>query len=447
MLPAITCALLSALPPERQLPNIILIMTDQQTAGAMSCSGNPYLHTPNMDRLADAGVSMTSAYCTAPVSGPSRAALFTGFYPDGIGLIRNGAPFPEALQEATLGRKLSDTGYDCAYGGKWHVGPELSVPQWAGFERIHPNGDPGLAQAASAWLKRPHEKPFFLVASFVNPHNICEWARFQNLPYGNLPDTPLAGCPPLPPNFERNPDDADVLLAEQGANYSAYPTVRFTEDDWRQYRNAYFRLVEKVDAQIGLILDTIEELGLWENTLVIFTSDHGDGNGAHHWNQKSALYEEVVHVPLIVSLPGKQCAGQTRTQLVSSGIDLYASICDWAGVAVTGDGISLRPMIEADAPGQPLIVTETTFDGGVTRGWMLRTPRYKYVLYDKGKNREQLFEIAADSLECHNLAGSPRHKEQLQHMRKLLAQWFRLHRVHPTRPNISDIPGETLSSQ
>lgn len=433
---------LAAATAPAQQPNILLILTDQQTAGAMSCAGNPDIRTPNMDRLAAAGVRMTEAYCSAPLSGPSRAAMMTGLYADGIGMIRNGAEFPEDLQERTLGRRLSEAGYTCAYGGKWHVGPQLSVPQWSGFERIHPYGDPGLAEAAVRWLLQGHDSPFFLVASFVNPHNICEWARGQNLPFGNIPEPELKNCPSLPTNFRRNKDEADILRREQAANYSLYPTENFTRKDWRRYRNAYYRLVEKVDVEIGKIVDAVDSLGLWEDTVMIFTSDHGDGAGAHGWNQKSALYEEVTCVPLIVVLPGRKHGGQTRNQLISTGVDIYATLLDLAGIEPDCDGTSFRSVVEDNTPGQELIVTETTFDRGTTRGWMLRTPTHKYILYDQGKNREQLFDMRRDRLERHNLAADPRCRDILQLHRNLLAAWFEAHDVRPTRANISDIPGK-----
>ena len=110
-------------------------------------------------------------------------------------------------------------------------------------------------------------------------------------------------CPGLPANFAVNPYDADALAFERRQNHRLYPTVTFTPDDWRRYRNAYYRLIEAVDKEIGKILDEVDRQGLWENTVVIFTSDHGDGCGAHQWNQKTALYEEVVNVPFIVCLP------------------------------------------------------------------------------------------------------------------------------------------------
>ena len=424
-------------------PNIILIMTDQQTAEAMSCAGNPWLHTPNMDRIADAGVRFTNAYCTAPLSGPSRAALMTGLYPEGIGMMRNGTSLPEEWRDRTLGQRFRKAGYACAYAGKWHVGPELDAPEWSGFEQIHPHRDPDLGEAVARWLAQPHPEPFFLVASLVNPHNICEWARGQNLPTGNIEPPKRKDLPPLPKNFRRNADEPDVLLAEQAANYPLYPTARFSRTDWRAYRHAYFRLVERADEQIGLILDQMDARGLWDNTLLIFTSDHGDGTGAHRWNQKSALYEEVTAVPLIISLPDRLHGGETRGQLANTGIDLYATLCDWSGLPPDGDGTSLRDVIENNTPGQPYIVTETLFDRGTTRGWMLRTPSHKYILYDKGKNREQFFDISRDPGERRNLAARPAFAPILQSCRDLLAAWFESHNVRSTRPGISDIPGKT----
>ena len=128
-------------------PNIIYIFTDQHTATAMSCAGNPDLHTPNLDRLAKAGILFNNAYCTAPLSGPSRGAMFTGCYPDAVGLSVNSTPMPNFLQTQTLGTLVKEAGYDCAYGGKWHL-PELDVPDKEyGFDQIHHHSDDGLAEA------------------------------------------------------------------------------------------------------------------------------------------------------------------------------------------------------------------------------------------------------------------------------------------------------------
>lgn len=430
-------------------PNIIYIFTDQQTASAMSCAGNADVRTPNLDRLAAAGVRFQNAYCTSPLSGPSRGAMFTGYYPSTVDLSVNGAPMPDSLKTTTLGTLVKEAGYDCAYGGKWHV-PELEVPDGIyGFEQIHRHSDDGLAEACIEFLSRRHAKPFFLVASYDNPHNICEYARQQNLPYGNLLEPDLRDCPGLPANFAKNPYDADVIEEERDNNFNVYPTADFTPEDWRRYRNAYFRLVEKVDAEIGKIVDAIDKMDLWKNTVVIFSSDHGDGTGAHHWNQKSALYEEVVNVPLIVTLPGRKHAGMVLPQLVSTGVDFFASVCDWTGATMPAGrhGRSFRQVVErgkADAPHQEYVVTETRFDGSKTRGWMVRGTRYKYVLYDKGRNREQLFDMQADRGEMRNLVQERAYEAELQTCRDVLARWMNEHRVKPTRPILHDVPGHVL---
>ena len=242
-------------------PNIIYIFTDQHTANAMSCAGNPDVHTPNLDRLAAAGIMFQNAYCTAPLSGPSRGAMFTGHYPGSVELLTNGAPLPEALQTQTLGTLVKNAGYECAYGGKWHV-PELDIPdEVRGFDQIHRHSDDGLAEACVQFLSRKHDKPFFLVASYDNPHNICEYARSQNLPYGNMEIPEIRNCPGLPPNFAKNPYDADVIEEERDNNFNVYPTATFTPEDWRMYRYTYYRLVEKVDREIGKIIDAIDKNG------------------------------------------------------------------------------------------------------------------------------------------------------------------------------------------
>ena len=428
-------------------PNIIYIVTDQQAACAMSCVGNSDLHTPNMDRLAAAGVLFQNAYCSAPVSGPSRGAMFTGNTAHEIGLEKNGTPMPDSIRPTSLGILMRDAGYECAYAGKWHVHTASIPDQEFGFTCLHPHNDYGLAEACVKFLDQKHDKPFFLVAGFDNPHNVCEYARQQNLPFAKLKETDTKNCPGLPANYSRNPYDADVVKHEKDYNFKAYPTTYYTADDWRQYRNAYFRLVETVDAEIGKIVDAIDRKNLWKNTVIIFTSDHGDGMGAHQWNQKSALYEEVVNIPMIVTLPGKKNAGKELPQLVSNGVDFYASVLDWAGVELPAGkhGVSYKNLVtkaDAAAAHQDYIVTETYFDNGNnTRGWMVRTAKYKYVMYDKGRYREQLFDMDADRGEMRNLVMEKRYEEVLLQHRAMLNEWMKLHNTKQIRVGLNLIPG------
>lgn len=151
----------------QERPNIIYIMTDQQSANAMSCTGNVDVRTPNMDRLAAHGVRFENAYCSLPLSGPSRASMFTGYMPGEVGLTANGTPLPDSLRTETLGNVMNEGGYTCAYGGKWHVHTNSLPSEHAfGFERLHEHNDYGLAEACVKFLQRKHEKNL-LPGSFV----------------------------------------------------------------------------------------------------------------------------------------------------------------------------------------------------------------------------------------------------------------------------------------
>jgi len=183
-----------------------------------------------------------------------------------------------------------------------------------------------------------------------------------------------------------------------------------------------------VDNEIGKILDALVELGLYEDALIIFSSDHGDGVAANKWNQKSALFEEIVNVPFIVKAPDAFSGNVERPELINAGLDLLPTICDYASAEIPSlvTGKSIRILVENKDTEEihPFIVTETQFDKSPTRGWMVRTPQYKYVLYDKGKFREQLFDMQTDRSERINLAVEKKQNELLNRHRKLLNQWI-----------------------
>lgn len=430
-----------------QRPNIIYIMTDQQTASAMSCAGNSDVHTPNMDLLASRGVRFVNAYCAFPLSGPTRSSMFTGYMPSQIGTIENNLPIPDSVASRTLGTLLSESGYYCAYAGKWHAHTvSLPAEEAFGFHNICPNGDIGLAEACVRFLQSKPAQPFFLVASFTNPHNICEYARNQRTPYAHVEEPVLDECPNLPLNHEVAPFDSRILAFEKKQSYALYPTQDYTPEEWRRYLNAYYRLVEAVDHEIGKIVAEIERENLWKNTVIIFTSDHGDGCASHKWNQKTALYEEVVNVPLIVCAPKVKHPGMVLPQLVNNAVDLMPSVLDWAETVCPSycKGVSYREISEKalqQEAHQPYVVTETNFNQTAgTLGWMVRTPRYKYVLYDKGAYREQLFDMTSSRLEMKNLAVEAKYKEVLEQHRNLLREWMKQHPAPRRGRHLSLIP-------
>jgi len=418
-------------------PNILVIMTDQQFAGAMSCAGNADLKTPAMDRLAMNGVRFENAYCANPLCVPSRTAMMTGKMPHETKITTNLDAKCTTFHAPMLGRIFADAGYDCGYAGKWHLPLRLSQMDIHGFGWFPPETekclDAKIPAAVTEFLSQKRKSPFLMVASFINPHDICQWARGDRLPHGPIPDPPAPEkCPALPDNFAIPENEPDSVRKVQHSSMSVYPSVDWTPDKWRQYRWAYYRLIEKVDAQIGEVLEALRNAGVEDNTLVVFTADHGDGAAAHHWNQKQVLYEEPTRVPFIVSGKKFTKAGQIdRTHLVSTGLDLIPTVCDYAGIPMP-DGLrgrSVRPLAEGNPPAQwrDFVVSETEFEYENTatgiRGRMLRTPRYKYIVYSEGTLREQLFDMHADPGEMRNLAVDANKKVVLEECRARLAQW------------------------
>lgn len=403
-------------------------MTDQHQGAALSCAGNSDVCTPNLDALAARGARFTSAYTTFPLCTPARASLFTGRMPHAIDAMDNGRAIPERHRREELGTLFAAAGYACAYGGKWHV-PRMAMEEGHGFQVIAGFNDTLLPGAGVEFLHQPRDRPFFLVASFDNPHNICEHSRNQPLPWGEVPLVPVEACPNLPPNFNAGPYEPEAIraYAEHAGKVRRRPA--FTPDRWRLLRHAYYRLVEKVDAQIGQILDALRETGQEDNTIVLFTSDHGEMAGAHELNQKHSLYDESARVPLIVAGPGVR-PGAVVEEPVSL-LDLLPTACDLAGVPAPADlpGVSLRPAaggLPFERPGD--VVVQTSWAGEVsgaiaTQARCLVTGTHKYVVHEWGEHREQLFDRRSDPWEMTNLALEGRHRPLLQEHRHRLRAW------------------------
>lgn len=411
-------------------PNIVVIMTDQQTASAMSCAANPWVKTPAMDALAADGVQFTRAYCPFPLSGPCRASLITGRMPSEVGATDNELRPHAADMQAGIGHRMAEAGYECLYAGKWHV-PEVNLPDsGTGFRGISKMHDPTLPAACDAALAQyDGRKPLFLIASLLNPHEICEYGRNETLQYGELEPFSTDECPNLPANFMPSTYEPEALALEHAASPRYHDTYTYTQDDWRRYLYAYYRLTERVDREIGRLVDILKRRGLYDNSVIVLLSDHGDGAAAHRWNQKWALNEECINVPLIVKSPkGAGLAGVRNDEAVSNvGLDLYTTVCDYAGIALDTmryRGQSLRAVAEGrQATLHDHIFVETLLPGPGIRGWSIVGPKYKYVLYQWGRNREQLFDMQNDRGEMVNLAVDRRYADELARMRARMYEW------------------------
>jgi len=420
----------------KKMPNILFIITDQHTADLMSCAGNSDVSTPSIDRLAEYGVRFTRAYVTHPLCIPSRASFMTGKMPSQC---RN-----DVQSHRSLGAYMKSAGYDTGYFGKWHILPRRATEKnhaWHGFDTRDTRGlDPVKTGKSIAFLKQKRDRPFFMISSFMNPHDICEWARIhsgredvmENGDIGPAPDP--AQCPDLPANFDPPNNEPEVvrerLVNNERARTFAHPTGDWNEGDWRQYRWAYCRLVELVDREIGKLLKALEDTGQLEDTLIIYSSDHGDGNGAHRWNQKVVLYEEAVRVPFIVSWKGHTPAGRIDDALVSMNLDLLPTCCDFAGVkwedGLRGRSVRgqvMNPLLSGQ--GHPFVVSETKLFGDIG-GRMLRSERYKYIVYSQGENPEQLFDLQNDPGEMTSLARKSEYGSELVRHRMMLKDWMHL---------------------
>jgi len=307
--------------------------------------------------------------------------------------------------------------------------------------------DAGVADGAVKFLARPHGKPFLLVASFLNPHNICEWTRRiagrkQVLTCGEIGEPPpLEQLPPLPANFappQNEPDGMALMRQAYQVDSGPFPVAKFSAADWRQQRWGYYRMIEKVDAEIDKVLAALRAAKLEENTRIIFTADHGECAGAHGFNQKTVLYEESARVPLIVT--GKTVtSGRTSDKLVNTGIDLLPTMLDFAGLEIPEKlpGRSLIPLVrgQAVANWRDHVVVENNMAqagklNGITpqmEGRMVRTERYKYCIYSRGQRRESLVDLQADPGETVDLATDPKQREVLLQHRALLAQFGEKH--------------------
>ena len=267
---------------------------------------------------------------------------------------------------------------------------------------------------------RSRAKPFVLVASFMQPHDICEWLRLNMNNPGKLRYPELAGAlPELPGNFEYDENEPETIRRMRLRNEPF--KGKWDKEHWRYYRWSYYRNIEQVDAEIGRVLQALEDYGHLNDTLIVMTADHGEGMGHHQMVRKSSFYDEAVRVPLLFSWPGHVAENKTDSLQVVSGLDITPTLCDYAGIRPPAHmrGVSLRGILEASGRlSRDFIVSEVS----TNTGRMVRTEGYKYITY-KDNLVEQLFDMKTDPGETKNLAASSRYASTLAEHRTLLKHW------------------------
>jgi choline-sulfatase len=445
-------------------PNILLIMADQLTPLLMGTYGHPVVKTPNLDLLAEKGVRFDAAYSPCPLCAPARAALMTGTYISRNKVWDNAAPLASDIP--TISHYLSNRGYDTVASGKLHY---VGADQLHGFQRrlttdVYPSGYNWLptykrARESRVLDRRSHANGYRLPRVGVSPWTkfmkYDEETQFRALEYLNSKymeklagtDTPFFLCvsfhhPHDPFMVQQDLWDlyegADIAIPEYPANmestYSAmdrwlnayHGTDRIdikSPESLTALRRAYYGLVTYIDRKVGELVETLERLGLRDNTVIIFTSDHGDMLAEKNMVQKRSFYEHSSRVPLILNFPDGWGTGKTCGQPVSL-IDIAPSVLEIAGVEECWqliDGSSLLPCIEGMEKDR-MVFSESHTNGLYEPCFMLREGQYKYIYIRNEKH--QLFDLDNDPGEWHNLCGDPAYTEVEATMRSMILETF-----------------------
>ena len=436
----------------RDRANILIVMSDQHSKHVSACYGDPVVSTPNLDRLAAGGVLFENAYCPFPLCAPSRMAFLTGQQPSEIKMYGNGSildsevpTFLHALgaagYENVLCGRMHFGGYDQRHGFRKRIFPEVSgnaagmlghtnAFRRASLERSGPGRnhyllyDEECVAEGVRWLRTQsgkRDQPFCLVVGLVGPH--CPFV-----------------CPPE--LFEKYFDSVslpqyteDDLSRMHGFNQRFRERSKITDataHEIRRTRAAYYGMVEFDDRLIGMLLGTLEEAGLTDDTLVVYTSDHGEMAGEHGMWWKMSFYEGSVAVPMIVSMPGRIREG-AREATPASLIDLAPTVAEMAGAPdVPGvSGASLVGYLTGEQTDPDRRVFSEMFvnnrvwtDQGPSRGpaRMLRKGKWKCMYYHGEK--PELYDLENDPDEMNDLAEAPEHGSTLESMlREMLTDW------------------------
>ena len=455
-------------------PNIILVMTDQQRFDTISALGFPYMETPNLDRLVTEGVTLSQCYISAPSCAPARASLFTGYYPHTTGILKNADRWTRSWVE-----RLGQVGYHCVNVGKMHTFPfetplgfhqryvvenkdrylegryyfdewdkalqarglikqqrelyrqrsdyneRLGAFEWELPEEMHP--DMFVGNLAQWWINSyPVAKPLFLQIGFPGPHPPYDptWAYAEpymnrDLPRLEVTEAELASQPP--PFLEMRRHNCDV------DHDSVVHQLNPTPEQRHRQRAYYLANVTMIDDKIGQILNALDQQGYLDNSVVIFTSDHGDCLGDHGHSQKWTMYDIITRAPTIVWSPGRFQAGVTIDDLCQQ-MDLGPAILELAGAEVpeTMEAKSILPLLRGEGwSSRDYVFAEHSRDGilqGTEFMSMVRSLDWKLVHF-LDQPDGQLFDLTADPDEINNLWHQAEFADKKQELMAVLREW------------------------
>ncbi len=410
-------------------PNILFIFSDQQHWHALGCMDS-FFDTPFQDVFAEDSVVFDQGFCTTPQCSPSRSSILTGLYPHKTGVYGNiGAAGGNDLQQTSIAKTLHDHGYKTAYVGKWHLGDAEVAQQ--GIDKFlkkdksrGESSDPLTTKDGLKLLRDPEftDGPFALFLSYVNPHDIYAFrnhiiqanAKIQLPPSWANKD--FSSVPPIHKQF---------MTDDQGRAIWGQP-----EELWFQYRDCYRSKVKLYDAHFGQIIQELQTQGLWNNTIVVNTSDHGDMDTHNHLIWKGPfIYEHMVRVPVMIRVPeafgGKN--GRRLKHVSAVNVDFVPTLLDICGIpASEHDGQSLKLALTGgrDEPNRDFIISEYySKQKWVNPIRMIRTPEFKYNRYIL--HGEELYDLKNDPGEVKNLASDAGYQSVKNELAAELDKWIK----------------------
>lgn len=442
-------------------PNILFIMSDDHAAHAMSCYGSRINQTPNLDRIANGGMRFNNCFCTNSICTPSRASILTGTYNHINQVTTLDTPMDNQLQ--TFPKLLQDVGYQTAIFGKWHLGqgpdhcptgfddwavlpgqglyhnPDLIFKGPDGGERrtVHGYVTDIITDLSLDWLKaRDADRPFCLMYHHKAPHRAWEPDEKHAHMYLNEeipePETlyddysgraAAAAAAEMRVGVHMNPLDLKSTINKD------LPENELRKWAYQRYIKDYLRVIASIDDNVGRVLDYLDEAGLAENTIVIYTSDQGFFLGDHGWYDKRFMYEESLRMPFIVRYPQEIAPGSTNDDMILN-VDFAPLFLDLAGVEIPDkmQGRSFRPLLQGERPAdwrQAMYYRYWMHKAhhNVYAHYGIRTMQHKLIYYyadaldqagsiDESYTPEwELFDLAQDRYELNNVIDDPAYAE------------------------------------
>lgn len=424
--------------------NVLFIVVDDLNT-TLGCYGHPLVKTPNIDRLAENGVRFNNAYCNYPVCGPSRGSFLTGLLPESIGILNNNTPLINVLGErVTLPALFKQNGYYSMILGKvFHGGKEQNDPKawdeiysyspsetgktgegrnltegvlkWCnwmaanGTDEDQPDGQ--NAKKAVEFIKTKRSQPFFLAVGFHKPHDpfIAPKKYFDMYP--------LEECiPPVLPEGWKPPYEHTLPGETKVFN-------KFTDREKREFLRSYYACTSFMDAQIGKIIQALEETNQLDNTLIVLFGDHGYHLGEHNWWNKVTIFEKGTHTPFIIS---GQSVGKkgVESDALFEYIDIYPTLAELFKLKGTPgylEGKSFANCVKN--PDLPFRTEVRAIVGrGDKLGRMVKNENFRYVEWDNGNMGNELYNQKTDPIEYFNLANDPAYANVVAEMKKLLTE-------------------------